>query len=249
MSLSDKERMEINRLRAREVRKRKKINEEKMRQQIVELILDNNKIRVHMKIQQDEIRRLRRITQCKQQRTFLRDSSPSMTLDHILRCTKHHEQQGAFSRNPSPSRVILNQILRSTRDKQQEVLSNNSFRPLMNLIQTHNVEADDSRREFMAASSREGTANSTFFQNTPPTSSLDNSLHQLQGNALSNLNYELPSRSDLNPSLYQSDAGMAMLPPSNLALQHIIQSINTVQQGVANGYGNNQQLSNLLQDK
>ncbi len=53
-------RMEVNRLRAKEIRKRKKKMEEDMRQQIVQLTLENNRLRIQKKMQEVEIERLRK---------------------------------------------------------------------------------------------------------------------------------------------------------------------------------------------
>jgi hypothetical protein len=55
----DERRMEINRIRAKEIRKRKKEMEEDMQKQIIQLTLENNKLRTQLKMQQTEISVLR----------------------------------------------------------------------------------------------------------------------------------------------------------------------------------------------
>ena len=52
-------RMEINRLRAKEIRKRKKEMEADMQQQIIKLTLENNSLRSQIRIQDDELKLLR----------------------------------------------------------------------------------------------------------------------------------------------------------------------------------------------
>ena len=55
----DEQRMEINRLRAKQIRKRKKEMEEDMQKQIIQLTLENNKLRTQLKVQETEIVLLR----------------------------------------------------------------------------------------------------------------------------------------------------------------------------------------------
>ncbi len=55
----DEKRMEINRIRAKEIRKRKKKMEEDMQKQIIQLTLENNKLRTQLKMQAAEISVLR----------------------------------------------------------------------------------------------------------------------------------------------------------------------------------------------
>ena len=55
----EKRQMELNRMRAREIRKRKKEREEDMQQQIIQLVLENDKLRTQLKIQEKEISILR----------------------------------------------------------------------------------------------------------------------------------------------------------------------------------------------
>lgn len=55
----DERRMEINRLRAKQIRKRKKEMEEDMQKQIIQLTLENNKLRTQLKVQETEIALLR----------------------------------------------------------------------------------------------------------------------------------------------------------------------------------------------
>ena len=54
-----RKRMEINRIRAKEIRKRKKQMELDMQQQIIKLTLENNQLRSQIKIQEAEIKLLR----------------------------------------------------------------------------------------------------------------------------------------------------------------------------------------------
>jgi hypothetical protein len=55
----DEKRMEINRIRAKEIRKRKKEMEEDMHNQIIQLTLENNKLRTQLQLQEAEIKLLR----------------------------------------------------------------------------------------------------------------------------------------------------------------------------------------------
>lgn len=55
----DEKRMEINRIRAKEIRKRKKEMEEEMHNQIIHLTLENNKLRTQLQLQEAEIKLLR----------------------------------------------------------------------------------------------------------------------------------------------------------------------------------------------
>lgn len=55
----EKKRMETNRIRAKQIRKRKKEMEEDMRNQIVRLTLENNTLRTQLQVQEAEIKLLR----------------------------------------------------------------------------------------------------------------------------------------------------------------------------------------------
>lgn len=70
-------RMEVNRLRAKEIRKRKKKMEEDMRQQIVQLTLENNRLRIQKKMQEVEIERLRK-ERYQQQSAMMMLNQPGM---------------------------------------------------------------------------------------------------------------------------------------------------------------------------
>lgn len=63
----DEKRMEINRIRAKEIRKRKKEMEEDMHNQIIHLTLENNKLRTQLQLQEAEIKLLRNNMQLLQQ--------------------------------------------------------------------------------------------------------------------------------------------------------------------------------------
>lgn len=55
----DEKRMELNRIRAKKIRKRKKEMEEQMQQQVVKLTLENHKLRTQLQVQEAEIHLLR----------------------------------------------------------------------------------------------------------------------------------------------------------------------------------------------
>ena len=62
----EERRMEVNRMRAKQIRKRKKQMEEDMQKQIIQLTLENNKLRTQLKIQENEISLLRsQVSTCK----------------------------------------------------------------------------------------------------------------------------------------------------------------------------------------
>ena len=56
---AEERRMEVNRMRAKQIRKRKKKMEEDMQKQVIQLTLENNKLRTQLKIQETEISLLR----------------------------------------------------------------------------------------------------------------------------------------------------------------------------------------------
>ncbi len=99
--------MELNRLRAREIRKRKKKMEEEMRQKIIQLTLENNRLSIQKKMQQDEIDRLKQVqnssltnmivalNQQQQQQSLLSGTAPM--------------RQNILSMNPTDELLLLQQ--------------------------------------------------------------------------------------------------------------------------------------------
>lgn len=103
----EQKRMELNRLRAREIRKRKKKMEEEMRQKIIQLTLENNRLSIQKKMQQDEIDRLKQVqnssltnmivalNQQQQQQSLLSGTAPM--------------RQNILSMNPTDELLLLQQ--------------------------------------------------------------------------------------------------------------------------------------------
>eukprot|EP00551_Chaetoceros_affinis_P011255 CAMPEP_0203674814 /NCGR_PEP_ID=MMETSP0090-20130426/17498_1 /ASSEMBLY_ACC=CAM_ASM_001088 /TAXON_ID=426623 /ORGANISM="Chaetoceros affinis, Strain CCMP159" /LENGTH=281 /DNA_ID=CAMNT_0050540789 /DNA_START=95 /DNA_END=940 /DNA_ORIENTATION=+ len=100
----EKRRMEFNRIRAREIRKRKKKMEEEMRQKIIQLTLENNRLLIKKKMQQDEIDHLTRIqktnmkmicavNQQKQQAALLNQNLLSPTSNELALILQQQQQQ------------------------------------------------------------------------------------------------------------------------------------------------------------
>lgn len=118
MPLTDKERLEINRLRAKEHRLQKKQRNENMKQQIVDLIMQNNRLRAQVNLQQDELRRLREVSLGARQQMF------------------SNQAHGAN----------INKTYNGT-CSQQLSASSSSSSPIFTLNQPHNsFEADNSRK-------------------------------------------------------------------------------------------------------
>lgn len=79
-------RMEVNRVRAKEIRKRKKKMEEDMRQQIVKLTLENNRLRIQKKMQEVEIQCLRK--ERYQQQTAMSMFNQHGGMNPLMVCTR-----------------------------------------------------------------------------------------------------------------------------------------------------------------
>ena len=86
--------MEINRIRAKEIRKRKKQMEVDMQQQIIKLTLENNQLRSQIKIQEAEIK-------------LLRDSQQTINVRNFLPSLRHDLSFMTFSNTNLISFLIL----------------------------------------------------------------------------------------------------------------------------------------------
>lgn len=96
----DERRMEINRIRAKEIRKRKKEMEEDMQKQIIQLTLENNKLRTQLKMQQTEISVLR--NNSRQQHHSLPLANPHHQYGHVPQ--DYREQ---LLRNPGAMNLLV----------------------------------------------------------------------------------------------------------------------------------------------
>ena len=128
MPLSDRERMEVNRIRAKELRLQKKQREEGMKEQIIDLVLQNNRLRAQVNIQRDELRQLRlRVAVDPQQRLF---SNQTSGIDH--NDIRNETYNGTYN-------VQLNRF-------------SSSLSPIMPLNQLVNAKANSSRKRKFAVS-------------------------------------------------------------------------------------------------
>lgn len=127
----DERRMEINRLRAKQIRKRKKEMEEDMQKQIIQLTLENNKLRTQLKVQETEIALLRgqqmnRPVFQQQPQSYhphLFSHQHMMAGNPLDMLSSSFNNQGMFQNNPALTQIALGAVP-NTQPTNQALLPN-----------------------------------------------------------------------------------------------------------------------------
>lgn len=128
----DEQRMEINRLRAKQIRKRKKEMEEDMQKQIIQLTLENNKLRTQLKVQETEIVLLRnqqmnypiltqQLPQSYSQNLYSQNLTGSNSPLDMLSPPGLNNQH-MFQNNPALAQLAIGTTMSNTQQKNQTLL-------------------------------------------------------------------------------------------------------------------------------